>query len=80
MVVYTNYSDIPPSPREPRDPFSGEQVKEESFGAPSEETQVCCTSPHSAFNGGFHADTLNPRNEMPQLMHDEILRPRQCQI
>lgn len=40
MVVYTNHSDIPFSPREPSDPFSGESVKEESFGAPSEETQV----------------------------------------
>ena len=36
MVVYSTHSDIPTSPREPSDPYSGEQVKEESFGQPYE--------------------------------------------
>ena len=45
MVIYANPSDIPASPREPTDHFSHEQVKEESFGAPSEETQVYCILP-----------------------------------
>ena len=40
MVVYTNESDIPPSSREPTDPFSGEPAKEESFGLPNEQTMV----------------------------------------
>ena len=40
MVVYTNPSDVPFSPREPSDPFSGQSVEEETFGAPTEETQV----------------------------------------
>ena len=40
-MVYANDMDIPSSPREPSDSFSNEQVKEESFGTPIEETQVC---------------------------------------
>ena len=40
LVVYANESDIPFSPREPNDALSNELVKEESFGTPSEETQV----------------------------------------
>ena len=32
MVVYSTHSDIPPSPREPSDPYSGEHKIEESFG------------------------------------------------
>ena len=37
MVVYSTHSDIPPSPREPSDPFSGEQKQEVSFGPPYED-------------------------------------------
>ena len=41
MVVYTTISDIPPSPREPSDPYSGESSVEQQFGMPQEETKVC---------------------------------------
>ena len=40
MVVYSSYSDIPSSPREPSGLLSGEAVTEESFGSPVEETKV----------------------------------------
>ena len=40
MVIYTTPFDIPPSPREPADPYSGELVMEQAFGMPSEETKV----------------------------------------
>ena len=40
MVVYTTPFDIPPSPREPSDPYSGESVTEQAFGMPSDETKV----------------------------------------
>lgn len=40
MVIYTTSSDIPPSPREPSDPYSGEPVIEQTFGMPSDETKV----------------------------------------
>ena len=40
MVIYTSPSDIPPSPREPSDPYSGESVIEQTFGTPGEETKV----------------------------------------
>lgn len=40
MVVYTTLSDIPFTPREPPDPFSGEVVDEQTFGDPTEETRV----------------------------------------
>lgn len=43
MVVYPNESDIPPSPREPSDPLSGETIKEESFGDPVAKVKVICT-------------------------------------
>ena len=40
MTFYASTSDIPPSPREPSDPFSGVSVTERDFGLPSEETKV----------------------------------------
>lgn len=40
MVIYTTYSDIPPSPREPSEPYSGESTIEQIFGTPIEETKV----------------------------------------
>ena len=40
MVIYTTPFDIPPSPREPADPYSGESVAEQTFGMPSDETKV----------------------------------------
>lgn len=40
MVIYTTPSDIPSSPREPSDPYSGVVVTEQSFGEPTEETKV----------------------------------------
>ncbi|KAI4720410.1 hypothetical protein E4T48_03350 [Aureobasidium sp. EXF-10727] len=33
MVFYTDPSDIPPSPREPADPYNGEEVTTKAFGA-----------------------------------------------
>ena len=41
MVIYTTPSDIPSSPREPSEPFTGDTLMEESFGAPIDETKVC---------------------------------------
>ena len=62
MVIYTNQSDIPPSPREPNDPSSGELAKEEeSFGSPSEETQV--SSPLLEEGHGSSTNTSPYRNE-----------------
>ena len=40
MVIYTTPSDIPSSPREPSDPYSGDVMTEQSFGEPTEETKV----------------------------------------
>ena len=40
MVVYTSLADIPSSPREPSDPYTGEQSQELEFGPPSEKTKV----------------------------------------
>lgn len=40
MVIYTTPQDIPSTPREPSDPFSGEMAKEEAFGDPTDETRV----------------------------------------
>lgn len=42
MVIYTTSSDIPSSPREPVDPYTGEGdgVNLKSFGEPNEETRV----------------------------------------
>lgn len=40
MVIYTTSSDIPSSPREPADPYSGDVVTEQIFGEPTEETRV----------------------------------------
>ena len=40
MVFYTSMHDIPPSPREPLDPYSGDAMIECAFGAPPEETKV----------------------------------------
>ncbi|KAK4693150.1 hypothetical protein P7C71_g4195, partial [Lecanoromycetidae sp. Uapishka_2] len=37
MVIYTNPSDIPSSPREPSAPHSGDHLMEETFGMPIEE-------------------------------------------
>ena len=44
MVIYTSSSDIPPSPREPSNPYSGEPVEERMFGSPPEETKVIFSS------------------------------------
>lgn len=41
MVHYTTLADIPSSPREPTDPFSGDVSTEKPFGDPTEETKVC---------------------------------------
>ncbi|KAI9813288.1 MAG: hypothetical protein M1827_004230 [Pycnora praestabilis] len=38
MVIYTHPSDIPPSPREPSNPYSGEPSEIVMFGTPSELT------------------------------------------
>ena len=40
MVIYTHPSDIPPSPREPADPFSGQHYETIPIGMPSEEILV----------------------------------------
>lgn len=40
MVVYTSVADIPMSPREPSDPYSGEHSQELIFGSPEEKTKV----------------------------------------
>ena len=37
MVIYTDLSDIPSSPREPSEPYSGDHLMEETFGTPMEE-------------------------------------------
>jgi len=44
LVIYTSLSDIPSSPREPAEPYAGEQTVEKSFGTPSPEslTMVTC--------------------------------------
>ena len=59
MVIYTTPSDIPPSPREPSDPYSGGAVIEQTFGSPGEETKV---SFEPNFAKGNYTDIL-PRNE-----------------
>lgn len=41
MVIYITSADIPSSPREPSEPFTGDTLMEESFGVPTEETKVC---------------------------------------
>lgn len=41
MVIYTTLADIPSSPREPSESFTGDSLMEESFGAPVEQTKVC---------------------------------------
>ncbi|KAF6218492.1 hypothetical protein HO133_005841 [Letharia lupina] len=40
MVIYTTPSDIPSSPREPSDPFTGDTLMEDSFGPPAEQTKT----------------------------------------
>lgn len=40
MVIYTTDSDIPSSPREPSDPYSGESATEVTFGAVPDEIKV----------------------------------------
>ena len=35
MAFYTSPADIPPNPREPADPYSGETIKFYEFGDPS---------------------------------------------
>ena len=40
IVIYTHPSDIPPTPREPADPFSGEHSDTVNLGTPSEEILV----------------------------------------
>ncbi|MCJ1282706.1 hypothetical protein MMC26_002031 [Xylographa opegraphella] len=39
MAFYTSLADVPSSPREPADPYSGEVSTELMFGAPSDETK-----------------------------------------
>lgn len=55
MVVYTTTADIPPSPREPSEPFTGDTLMEESFGAPIEQTKVC----HHSCNGSAWCSPVN---------------------
>ena len=45
MVFYTYLSDVPPSPREPADPYTGEASVELEFGRPSDETKVLIQIP-----------------------------------
>ncbi len=40
MVIYTSAADIPSSPREPSDPYTGEHSQEIMFGTPHEKTKV----------------------------------------
>lgn len=40
MAIYNTPLEIPPTPREPSDPFAGETAIEQSFGDPSDETKV----------------------------------------
>ena len=40
IVIYTHPSDIPPTPREPADPFSGEYGEAVELGLPSDEILV----------------------------------------
>ncbi|KAI9881522.1 MAG: hypothetical protein M1830_000085 [Pleopsidium flavum] len=40
MVVYTSVADVPTSPREPSDPYSGEHSQELMFGPPDEKTKA----------------------------------------
>ncbi len=48
MVIYTSDSNIPPSPREPSDTFSGDTLMEESFGPPEDQTRVSSVLPQHA--------------------------------
>lgn len=41
MTFYSTLSDIPSTPREPFDPFSGSVTEERDFGSPQDETKVC---------------------------------------
>jgi hypothetical protein len=49
MVFYTDKSDIPPSPREPAEPYNGEEVSTKDFGAlgTQEPLAVCLPTTHS---------------------------------
>ena len=40
IVIYTHPSDIPPTPREPADPFSGDSSEMVEIGLPSNEILV----------------------------------------
>ena len=40
MAFYSTISDIPSSPREPHDPYSGDRAEEHMFGTPQDETRV----------------------------------------
>ena len=40
MAIYTSIFDIPPSPREPVDLYTGEGPGEQSFGSPNNLTKV----------------------------------------
>ena len=46
MVFYTYLSDVPPTPREPADPYTGDTSVELEFGRPSDETKVPKQTPH----------------------------------
>lgn len=45
MVVYASRSDIPPSPKEPAEPYTGEHVAIVEFGNPPEDVAVRATPP-----------------------------------
>ena len=63
MVIYTATADIPPSPREPSEPFTGDTLMEESFGAPIEQTKVC----HFNCNGSTWCSPVNQIREAQYL-------------
>lgn len=56
MVVYTSIADIPPSPRETSDPYTGEHSEELSFGPPNEKTKVAELPPLLFFTVAKYTD------------------------
>ena len=45
MAIYPSIFDIPPSPREPADPYTGDFVPEQNFGTPDAIVKVIARSP-----------------------------------
>ena len=39
IAFYTSVADVPPSPREPSNPYAGDPVTEQEFGSPNDETR-----------------------------------------